>query len=336
MRFCVFALGFVILISACTEASVSREISIEMSDIDNFKLTKSRVYTGNETSMIREQLDRDFGNNDGFLGQNEVDAFVASYNNYLDQSEEVTVDNYEIIKVNATIHYENLVGSTSDNISTITTTFKFDVGATTLPDQIEHYISLDREKLWQYTDLGGQKIFTVDNNVTISAPEGWKIVYTRGLLNETYSEDLRVLEANANLGFDRILIKISKEAEDNNQNIEDDGLNDMILSYFVIGGVITAFLLTIIGLTYRRRNSLKSAKEIPNEDRTAPLTEAEIKILTEEKDSIQKEILEVRKNLRMETITKDVAKSKERALKEKYKEIEKQLKSGQKPGKGVQ
>jgi hypothetical protein len=326
----VFILTFCILVPISTnaKASVSRQISFEMRDLNSYQLTKSKVYTGNETSMIRAQLDEQYGNNDGYLSIAEVDVFKASYDNYLKQSEYVLIDNAKIVKQNASVYLSNMSGSTSDNESVITQIITFDAHTSNFMEMREHYISFHQE-LWKYVDLEGSGKFTLNNSVTFSAPSGWQIVYTVGLENISYFEDQRMLKANSDSDFEYVTIKISTEVEVQVDDKEGDD-NTIPLSVF-IGAIIVVLIAIIVWVVYHFRASHKKDDEAVNTSDEPPLTDEEVEKLREEKIQLREEILKVRRELREEVISKDDARLKEKALKERYKEVIRALKSTEIP-----
>jgi hypothetical protein len=323
----VFILTFCIIvpISTNTEASVARLISFEMGDLNDYQFTKSKIYTGNETAMIRAQLDEQYGNNNGFLSDAEVEVFVASYDNYLKQSEYVLVDNAKIVKQNASVYLSNMSGSTSDNETLITQIITFDAHTSNYMELREHYISFHQE-LWKYVDLEGSGKFTLDNNITFSAPSGWRIVYTVGLENITYFENQSRLEANANSDFEYVTIKISTEVE---VQVDDDKEedNDTTLLYAIIGAFFVSVIVILALAVYRFRAPHKKETEAIETTDEHSLTDEEVEKLREEKTQLREEILKVRRDLREDNISKDDAKLKEKALKERYKEVIRALKS---------
>jgi hypothetical protein len=322
----VFILTFCILVPIPTNAraSVSRQISFEMGDLNDYQLTKSKIYTGNETSMIRAQLDEQYGNNDGYLSDAEVDVFKASYDNYLKQSEYVLVDNAKIVKQNASVYLSNMSGNTSDNDTVITQIITFDAHTSNFMEMREHYISFHQE-LWKYVDLDGSGKFTFDNNVTFTAPSGWRIVYTVGLENISYFEDQRMLNANANSDFEYVTIKISTEVE---VDVDDkEGDNDTIPLSMILGAVIIVLIVIIGWAVYHFKAPHKKEKKAVKTDDDHSLTEEEVEKLRDEKNQLREKILKVRRELREEVISKDDARIKEKALKERYKEIIRALKS---------
>jgi hypothetical protein len=312
----------IIIISVNCSASVSREISFEMFEEDDIILIKSRTYSGNETSMVRSQLDSQFGNSDGYLDQTEVDAFVASYDNYLDQTNYIVMDEILVIKQNADVNYTNLVGLVSDNTSLITTTFTFDATLPHLIEENEHYIKFNRE-LWKYVDLDGTGRYTVDNNLTFSAPVNFTIVNSWGLLNITVSSGNKTLLANPDMQYDWVTVKISKGIFDDEPVEEDpeEEDNPMFLVMLITIPVIIVFMVLVIVL--RRREHVPKKKSA--DGASSALSEEEIKDLEQEKKKIKDEILKVRSDLRKNVIPKNTAKSSESTLKGQFKEIQKKL-----------
>jgi uncharacterized membrane protein YciS (DUF1049 family) len=323
----IFSITIIMLLlfSVNCSAEVSRQITFNMLEENDFRLIKSRTYTQNEISMLRKQLDSQFGNSDGYLNQNEVDAFSASYDNYFEQTNYIIVAEIQIIKENVTLNFSNLVGSTSDNQTIITTTFTFEGKSPHLPESLEHYIKFNRE-LWKYVDLEGKGQYTSDNNFTFIAPEGWTITYTRGLGNHSFSSDNRTLSANVNLDFEWATVKITKDTEDNgvtngNNQVSDDNTLIFVL-IFIIALIILGVLIAVALKSTRTKERLKT--EI---DESAALSDEELEELKSKKKKIREDILKVRSDLRMDVITKDSARSKEKVLKEKLREVEASLKS---------
>jgi hypothetical protein len=325
--FCIIIISL-ILFSLNSSAEVSRHITFNMLEENDFRLIKSRTYTQNESSMLRKQLDSQFGNSDGYLNQDEVDEFFASYDNYFEQTNYVIVGDILVIKQNATLNLTNLVGSTSDNQSTITTTFTFEAKSPHLPEGLEHYIKFNRE-LWKYVDLDGRGQNTSDNNLTFTAPDGWRITYTRGLGNHLYSDDNRTLSANANLEFEWVTVKITKDTKNNgitngNNQVSDDNTLIFVL-IFIIALVVLGVLVTVA----LKRIRTKKRMTIESEE-TAAFSDEELEELKLKKRKIKEDTLKIRSDLRNDTISKEDAKSKEKALKEKFKEIDVKLRFAEK------
>jgi hypothetical protein len=308
-----------------SSAEVSRKITFNMLEENDFRLIKSRTYTENESSMIREQLDSQFGNSNGYLDQNEVDAFIASYDDYFEQTNYVLVGDIKIIKQNASLNLSNLVGSTSDNQTIINTTFIFEAKSPHLPEGKEHYIKFHQE-LWKYVDLDGSGQYTADNNFIFIAPDGWTITYTRGLGNHTFSDNNRTLYANANLEFEWVTVKITENVENNGgANGDNQDSDDNLVLFFIIFAFPTIILCAIIAIVLRGRRNPKTAKT--KDDKSEALSDEEIENLELEKKKIKEDILKVRSDLRMDVISKEDAISKEKALKARFKTLDLKLKS---------
>jgi hypothetical protein len=98
----------------------------------------------------------------------------------------------------------------------------------------------------------------------------------------------------------------------------------------VIIGIVLIILVMVVyykGYSSRRATSETDASSAqPDRD---SISDTEIKKLEAEKEEIKKEILKVRKDMRMETITKNKAREKERALKDRFKEIDTTIKRSQ-------
>jgi hypothetical protein len=288
-----------------------------MTDVSHFQLIKTRVYTGNESGMIRTQLDRtdQFGNGDGYLDENEANAFIASYNDYFKPTESIIMDESYVIKQNASVLAFNLVGSTSDSTSTITTRFTFDAKPISIPSQRQYYLQF-KDDLWTYSDLLGNKQPTMDNNVTIRAPEGWHIAYTAGLNNETYEEDKRIMKANANLDFQSISVKISTEAEEDINENSGFLSTDLINNIAIIGVILAIIVILALVKIYRPGRT---------SDTAVPITDAEKDELLSMRKELQENLLTVRGDLISDKITKDEARIKEKTIKEQIREVDKKL-----------
>ncbi|UCF08923.1 MAG: hypothetical protein JSW28_04330 [Thermoplasmata archaeon] len=304
-----------VLATSNCRAAVSREISLEMTDVSHFKLVKTKTYSGNETGMIRAQLDRQFGNSDGYLDGNEADSFIASYNDYFEETPLIVMDESAVIKQNASLVVFNLTGSAFDTTSNVTTSFTFDAQPLSLPSQRQYYFEFKRD-LWMYKDINENDQFTVDNNLTIIAPEGWRIAYTAGLLNESYRDDRRVMTSNANLDFEWISVKISTDVEVDENGEDDPFLSPDLLPFVIIGALVIVIIILLIIIVTRPGKTATIIK---------PMTEAEREALALEKNRIGNEILEIRRDFRAEKISKNEAKTKEQALKERLKEINRTL-----------
>jgi hypothetical protein len=319
--FLLFLIAIIILSGNCS-ASVSREISFEMLKEDDIILIKSRTYSGNETSMLRSQLDSQFGNSDGYLDQTEVNAFTASYDNYFDQTNYIIMDEILVVKQNASVNYTNLVGGISDNTSVITTTFTFEASVPHLFEEFEHYIKFNRE-LWKYVDLDGIGQYTVDNNLTFYAPVDFTIVYTWGLLNQSYSSGNKTLIANPNMQFDWVTIKISKGIYDEDPVDADPEEESNILFMILIFTVPVIVIVIILVIAIKDRKNTQGTES--TKEFSPTLSDEEISELEQEKKKVKDEIIKVRSDLRMDVISKDSAKSKETSLKGEFKDIQKKL-----------
>jgi hypothetical protein len=316
-------LSALFVVSAESSAEVARYLSFDMNGVNDFELIKSRTYTGNETSMIRTQLDRQFGNDNGFLDQSEVESFRSSYNNYLDQSEWILMGEAYIVKRNATVILDNLEGSTSDTSKPITTTFTFSASSPAEPQGREHYFKFSRE-LWKYVDLEGAGVYTADNNLTFVAPANWQISYSQGLVNTTLMDDGRILTANANLHFEWIQVKISANLDEEPNNV--DGNSSMNPLYLGLITTIVAISIILVLVVVVRRTRSGTLEDVGSGE-SHLLSESEIKELESEKEKIKADIILVRRDLRTEKISKEVARTRERALKEKLKALELKLRS---------
>jgi hypothetical protein len=327
MMIALIILSSISIASDNSKADVSREIILEMTDIDNYILTKTRIYSGNETSIVRKQLDIQFGNDNGFLDESEVAAFEAFYNDYFEQSRWLLMDEGKILKENATVSHTNLSGATNDTDTIITTTFTFDSRPPLLSGYDEHYLNIGRE-LWKYEDMDGIGKYTIKNNLTILAPKGWRITHTLGLFNVTYTNNDTKLTGNADIDFEWMTVKVVKVAE-NDPVDGNNGSNseDILPLLIMITAIIGIMMIIIIALVFRKRKRGNNVEEELGKDEKPSLSQAEIEELRAEKTHIREDIIKVRKDLTEDSISKEEAKSRERSLKERAKEIERTLKS---------
>ncbi len=329
---CLASLLLIILFaSGLIDAEVSRTVSIEMTSFTDIEYIKTKTYTGNETYMIRAQVDESFGNNDGVVTYSETETFRSFQENYSSNPANFASDPLynltgnlvfdiellDILSANFTV--KNLTGAYNDSAIIETIQVK-KVKVHTLTQEFTHVITVKHE-IWEYTDLKGKISHTVNNNISFTAPEGWLIDTSTvpGILNKVYSDGNRTVRGNGYpLGNVFIRIYMEGHAPEPDHGVE----NGEEFPWAFWSGLSAVLVIAAVAWVLHDQRGKEGEEEVERDPELAGLTLEE---LTQRKEECTSDILCIRAQLQEDDISKAKAKEKERELKARFKAIQREI-----------